>query len=106
VSIPEISVKELKRRLDAGDSLVLVDVREPHEHSAGNIGGTLIPMGEIPARMDELDADQEIVVYCRTGNRSTRVAEFLQDSGFDKVLNLTGGIRAWSNEIDPSVGKF
>ena len=106
VSIPEISVKELKRRLDAGDNLVLVDVREPHEHSAGNIGGTLIPMGEIPARMDELDADQEIVVYCRTGNRSTRVAEFLQDSGFDKVLNLTGGIRAWSNEIDPSVGKF
>jgi adenylyltransferase/sulfurtransferase len=106
MSIPEISVKDLKRRLDAHDPLVLVDVREAHEHSAGNIGGTLIPMGEIPARMDELDRDAEIVVYCRTGNRSARVVEFLQDSGFDKVWNLSGGIRAWSNEIDPSVGRF
>jgi adenylyltransferase/sulfurtransferase len=106
VSLPELNVKELKRRLDAGDNLVLVDVRELHEHSAGNIGGTLIPMGEIPARMDELDADAEIVVYCRTGNRSARVVEFLQDSGFERVWNLTGGIRAWSNEIDSSVGKF
>jgi adenylyltransferase/sulfurtransferase len=106
VSIPEMSVQELKRRLDAGDALVIVDVREPHEHTAANIGGTLIPMGEIPARMDELDADAEIVVYCRTGNRSTRVVEFLQDSGFEKVWNLTGGIRAWSQEIDPAVGKF
>ncbi|HKW15138.1 MAG TPA: TOMM precursor leader peptide-binding protein [Candidatus Krumholzibacteria bacterium] len=106
VSLPEMNVKELKRRLDAGDNLVLVDVREPHEHSAGNIGGTLIPMGEIPARMDELDANAEIVVYCRTGNRSARVVEFLQDSGFEHVWNLTGGIRAWSNEIDSSVGKF
>jgi len=106
VSVPEMSVKELKRRLDAGDTLVIVDVREPHEHAAANIGGTLIPMGEIPARMDELDANAEIVVYCRTGNRSTRVVEFLQDSGFEKVWNLTGGIRAWSQEIDPAVGKF
>jgi adenylyltransferase/sulfurtransferase len=56
--------------------------------------------------MDELDADREIVVYCRTGNRSTRVVEFLQDSGFEHVKNLTGGIRAWANEIDPTVGKF
>ena len=106
VSIPEMSVKELKRRLDAGDKLVVVDVREVQEHSAGNIGGTLIPMGEIPARMDELDANAEIVVYCRSGNRSARVVEFLQDSGFEHVWNLTGGIRAWSNEVDPSVGRF
>jgi adenylyltransferase/sulfurtransferase len=101
-----MSVKELKRRLDAGDKLVLVDVREPHEHSAANIGGTLIPMGQIPARMSELDENAEIVVYCRTGNRSSRVVEFLADSGFAHVWNLTGGIRAWSQEIDPAVGKF
>lgn len=106
VSISEMSVKELKRRLDAGDKLVLVDVREPHEHSAANIGGTLIPMGQIPARMSELDENAEIVVYCRTGNRSSRVVEFLADSGFAHVWNLTGGIRAWSQEIDPAVGKF
>jgi molybdopterin/thiamine biosynthesis adenylyltransferase/rhodanese-related sulfurtransferase len=106
VSNHEMSVQELKRRLDAGDKLVIVDVREPQEHTAANIGGTLIPMGQIPARMSELDESAEIVVYCRTGNRSARVVEFLRDAGFEKVWNLTGGIRAWSREIDPSVGSF
>jgi adenylyltransferase/sulfurtransferase len=106
MSIPEMNVKELKRRLDAGDKIVVLDVREPHEHQMANLTETLIPMGQIPARMDELDADQEIVVYCRTGNRSARVVEFLQDAGFDKVWNLTGGIRAWAQEIDPSLPQF
>lgn len=103
---PEITVKELKQRLDAGEKIALLDVREPNERAAGNIGGTHIPMGQIPARMNELDADAELIVYCRSGNRSSRVVEFLQDSGFEKVKNLTGGIRAWSQEIDPSVGQF
>jgi len=106
VSISEITVKELKRRLDAGDDLFVLDVREPHEHKAANIGGTLIPLGQLPARMGELDAAREIIVYCRTGNRSARAAEFLQDSGFEKVSSLKGGIHAWSSEIDPSVPKY
>ncbi|HET6463214.1 MAG TPA: molybdopterin-synthase adenylyltransferase MoeB [Candidatus Krumholzibacteria bacterium] len=108
VSIPEMTVKELKRRLDAGDKLVVLDVREPHERQVAAIDATsaTIPMGEIPARMDELNADDEIVVFCRSGNRSARVVEFLQDSGFDHVFNLKGGIRAWSDEIDPSVTKY
>ncbi len=108
VSIPEMTVQELKQRLDAGDKLVVLDVREPHEQKVATIAGTSvsIPMGEIPARMQELAEDDEIVVYCRSGNRSARVVEFLQDSGFDRVFNLKGGIRAWSDEIDPSVKKY
>lgn len=106
VSVPDMTVKELKRRLDAGETITVLDVREPHEHKFVNIGGTLIPMGEIPARMSELDANAEIVVYCRTGSRSARVVEFLQDAGFEKVWNLKGGIHAWSNEIDPTLPKY
>jgi sulfur-carrier protein adenylyltransferase/sulfurtransferase len=106
VSVPEISVKELKRRLDAGDDIVVLDVREPHEARIATIGGVLIPMGELPARVHELDAKKEIVVYCRTGSRSTRVVEFLQSSGFDNVLNLKGGIHAWAGEIDPTMTKY
>ncbi|HET6348257.1 MAG TPA: molybdopterin-synthase adenylyltransferase MoeB, partial [Candidatus Krumholzibacteria bacterium] len=103
VSIPEITVKELKRRLDAGDAIDVIDVREPHEHQMCNIGGRLIPMGQLPGRLHELDETHEIVVYCRTGSRSSRVVEFLQDAGFEKVLNLKGGIHAWASEIDPSL---
>jgi sulfur-carrier protein adenylyltransferase/sulfurtransferase len=106
VSIPEITVKELKRRLDAGDPITVLDVREPHEHKICSLGETLIPMGQIPARMGELDATQEIVVYCRTGSRSARVVEFLQDAGFEKVWNLKGGIHAWSSEIDPTMPRY
>lgn len=106
VSVPVITVNELKQRLDAGDKITLVDVREAHEHRICNLGGTLIPLGELPARMDELDASQEIVVYCRTGNRSSRAAEFLEDSGFQKVWNLKGGISAWAAEIDPTMPRY
>lgn len=108
VSLPEITPTELKRRLDAGEKITVLDVREPHEQKIATITGTStsIPMGEIPARMQELNENDEIVVYCRSGNRSARVVEFLQDSGFEHVWNLKGGIRAWSDEIDPSVTKY
>lgn len=108
VSLPEITPTELKRRLDAGEKITVLDVREPHEQKIATIAGTStsIPMGEIPARMQELNENDEIVVYCRSGNRSARVVEFLQDSGFEHVWNLQGGIRAWSDEIDPSVTKY
>jgi adenylyltransferase/sulfurtransferase len=108
VSLPEITPNELKRRLDAGEKITVLDVREPHEQTIATIAGTStsIPMGEIPARMGELDENDEIVVYCRSGNRSARVVEFLQDSGFEHVFNLKGGIRAWSDDVDPSVTKY
>jgi adenylyltransferase/sulfurtransferase len=106
VSVPEMTVKELKRRLDAGDNIVVLDVRQPHEHKLCNLGGVLIPLGELPARMRELDADREIVAFCRTGGRSARAVEFLLDAGFKKVWNLKGGIHAWSNEIDPTIPRY
>jgi adenylyltransferase/sulfurtransferase len=106
MSVPQITPKELKHRLDAGDNVLVLDVREPHEQKIATIGGTLIPMGEIPARVHELDPAREIVVYCRSGARSAQVVAFLQDSGFERVWNLKGGIRAWSDEVDPTVRKY
>ena len=104
--VPEIDPRGLKARLDNGDDVLVVDVREPHEHSICNIGGTLIPMGEIPARVGELDASRDVVVYCRTGKRSAQVVSWLMQSGFEKVWNLTGGIHRWADEIDPSIPKY
>ena len=104
--VPEIGPRDLKARLDNGDDVLVVDVREPHEHNICNIGGTLIPMGEITARVGELDANRDVVVYCRTGKRSAQVVSWLLQSGFEKVWNLTGGIHRWADEIDPSIPKY
>jgi rhodanese-related sulfurtransferase len=94
----DISVKDLKARMDAGDTdFVLIDVREPHEHEAFNIGGQLIPVGTVPHALDDLEAykDQEVIVYCRSGARSGMAQGFLQQAGFGQVRNLTGGMLAW-----------
>jgi adenylyltransferase/sulfurtransferase len=104
--IPQLTAKELKRRIDAGEQLCILDVREPWEHKTAQIGGKLIPMNEIPNRLSELDREREIIVQCHHGVRSQRVAEFLQLSGFPRVVNLAGGIDAWSREVDPSVPKY
>jgi adenylyltransferase/sulfurtransferase len=104
--IPQMSVKELKQRLDAGDDLLVLDVREPFEYQIANIGATLIPQGEVPQRIAEIDPAREIVVHCRSGSRSQRIAEFLASSGYTRVSNLAGGIRAWADEIDPKVQKY
>jgi adenylyltransferase/sulfurtransferase len=104
--IPQMSVKELKQRLDQGDDLFILDVREPFEYQIAQIGGQLIPLGDLPKRVGELNADQEIVVQCKSGGRSQRAAEFLAKNGFTKVHNLAGGITAWSNEIDLKVPKY
>jgi len=104
--IPQISVRELKLRRDNGDNFLLLDVREPWEAQTASIGGTLIPQGTLPNRLSELNPAQEIIVHCRSGVRSQRAAEFLQQSGFSRVSNLAGGILAWSDEIDPSVPKY
>jgi sulfur-carrier protein adenylyltransferase/sulfurtransferase len=105
-TVPEITPKELKARLDKGDDLYILDVREPHEYQICNIGGHLIPLGELSRRVHELDSSREIVAHCRSGKRSTEAAEFLRSAGFRKVLNLKGGILAWSDEVDPTVAKY
>jgi sulfur-carrier protein adenylyltransferase/sulfurtransferase len=104
--IPQLSVRELKRRMDAGENLFVLDVREPFEYKIANIGGKLIPQSEVPQRLAEIDHGREIVVQCKSGGRSQRIAEFLKQSGYPKVANLSGGILAWSDQIDPSVPKY
>jgi sulfur-carrier protein adenylyltransferase/sulfurtransferase len=107
--VPEMTVTELKARLDRGESMVLVDVREPYEWQIANLGpqgAQLIPLSELSYRADELDPAQEIVLYCRSGNRSGRAARQLRAQGFSRVWNLQGGILAWSDQIDPSIRKY
>jgi len=104
--IPQLTVKELKARRDAGQDVFLLDVREPYEYQIAQIGGTLIPQNDVPNRLAEIPRDREIVVQCRSGARSQRIAEFLKQSGYTQVVNLAGGILAWSDEIDPSVQKY
>ena len=104
--IPQMTVQELKRRIDAGDDLFILDVREPFEYQIANIGAKLIPLNDVPQRLAEIDREREIVVHCKMGGRSQRVAEFLHQSGYAKVSNLAGGIVAWANEIDPKVPKY
>jgi sulfur-carrier protein adenylyltransferase/sulfurtransferase len=104
--IPQVSVQELKRRLDGGEDVFVLDVREPFEYQIANIGGKLIPQREVPARLSEIDRNREIVVQCKSGGRSQRIAEFLQQAGYARVANLAGGILAWSDQIDPTVPKY
>ncbi len=104
--IPEMQVEELKRRLDAGDDLFVLDVREPHEYQICHIGGYLIPLGDLPKRVNELDSSREIVAHCRSGVRSAKAVGFLQQAGFRKVHNLAGGILAWADRVDPKVPKY
>ncbi len=105
-NVPEISARDLKTRLDRGDDLFILDVREPHEYQICNLGGHLIPLGDLSRRVSELDSSREIVAHCRSGKRSAEAVEFLRKAGFRKVLNLKGGILAWSEEVDPSVPKY
>jgi molybdopterin/thiamine biosynthesis adenylyltransferase/rhodanese-related sulfurtransferase len=104
--IPQITVKELKQRLDAGEDVQLIDVREPYEYQIAQIGGKLIPQNDVPNRLNEIDRNREVVVHCKSGGRSQRIAEFLQQAGYPRVVNVAGGITAWSDEIDPKVPKY
>jgi adenylyltransferase/sulfurtransferase len=106
--IPQISVEALKQKLDAKEDVFVLDVREPHEYQIVNIGAPLIPVGEIANRIGELAAqkDREIVVHCKTGGRSQKAAVALKQAGFTNVSNLTGGITAWAEKIDPSLPKY
>jgi adenylyltransferase/sulfurtransferase len=104
--IPEIQPQELKGQLDAGKDIFVLDVREPHEYQICNLGGHLIPLGDLSRRVHELDSSREIVVHCRSGARSAQAVEFLRQVGFQKVRNLRGGILAWSDQVDPSLPKY
>ena len=105
--VPEIGPQELKRRLDRGETLQVLDVREPWECAIACLPGSLnIPLSDIPRRLRELDAASELIVMCKVGGRSRRVAEFLRAQGFERVANLAGGIDAWTRDIDPSLSSY
>ena len=106
-STPAVSVQELKRKMDAREVFQLIDVREAFEYEIARIdGATLIPLGEIAERTDELERDQPILVHCHSGQRSAQAVRLLQQRGFSNVYNVEGGIDAWSDYIDPSVPKY
>jgi adenylyltransferase/sulfurtransferase len=105
--VPEIAPLELKARLDRGDDLVLLDVREPHETEICNLDGSvLIPLGDVPRRLAEIDRTRDLVIYCRSGVRSARAVQFLARQGFDRAVNLNGGILRWIDEVDPTQPKY
>ncbi|HMQ02925.1 MAG TPA: rhodanese-like domain-containing protein [Pyrinomonadaceae bacterium] len=106
--IEEISATELKRKIESGDDVQLIDVRQPEEFAFARIAGAkLVPLGEVVRRMSELSAERETIVLCKMGGRSSRAIELLKQAGFQGELrNLRGGITAWSNEVDPTVPKY
>ena len=108
-AVPEITPTELKARLDRGDRLTIIDVREPVEWDICNLeahGARLIPLQQVPQRLDEIDPAAEIVMQCRSGARSGQAAAYLRQRGYERVMNLDGGILAWSDEVDPSMPKY
>jgi len=106
--IPQLSVEQLKQRIDAGDKPFILDVREPHEYQIVNLGAPLIPVGQLPDRIREIPVgkDEEIVVHCKTGGRSQKASLALAQAGFTNVKNLAGGITAWADKIDKSLPKY
>jgi adenylyltransferase/sulfurtransferase len=106
MAVPEIKAEELKRRLDAGEDLFLLDVRSENEYETSNIGGHLIPLPELRERVHELDSKRKIVAVCKMGPRGAKAVELLHMAGFTQVWNLTGGIHAWSDRVDRRVRKY
>jgi rhodanese-related sulfurtransferase len=103
----EITPNEVKQRLDKGEKLLLIDVREPHEHAICNIAGAvLIPMGTIPANLQKLDVDEDVICFCHHGMRSLDVANWLRSRGVGTAKSMAGGIDRWSMEIDPKVPRY
>lgn len=103
----EIEPLQLKAKIERGEKFVLIDVREPHEYEINRIKGSLlIPLGELPSRISELSLEDEIVVHCLSGGRSSEACEFLKNAGFEKVENLRGGIRSWIKEVEPEMAEY
>ncbi len=106
-AIAEVTPRELKRRLDAGEQITVLDVREPWEFAIAHLPGVLhIPLGEVPDRLADIDRQRPLVVMCKVGGRSLRVAQFLAGHGFANVANLAGGIDAWTREVDPALSAY
>ena len=107
-TMPQITATELKQRLDNGDDIQILDVREAHELAVAKMPGTLhIPLAQVVNRMSEIDPNRETVVHCKMGGRSAAAIQALKRAGFTgNLINLTGGITAWSNDVDPSVPKY
>lgn len=105
-SFSGISVHQLKEKIEKGEKVFLLDVREPYEYKVANLNGHLIPLGQLADRVHELDPERATVVYCHHGNRSAFAVQFLKNQGFENVLNLAGGIDAWSEEVDPKLTRY
>lgn len=108
-AIPQITPIELKQRLDNGENIKLIDVREPFEWDIANLGdfgAQLIPLDEVIERRAEIGQDQDVVLYCRSGSRSAGALRQLRAHGFDRVMNLKGGIRRWAEELDPEMPRY
>lgn len=101
-----ITVVELKNLIEKGEEFQLIDVRESYEHEFCNIGGELIPLGEVMNNLDRIDTSKKVIIYCRTGVRSATLISILDTMGYENLYNLEGGIFAWSKEIDPSVPTY
>jgi rhodanese-related sulfurtransferase len=107
--VPEITVTDLNTRMETGDIPVLVDVREYYEADIADlpeVGQLRIPMAELTERIEEMDKDSELVLYCRSGARSDRAVRFLLRQGYSNVYNLTGGMLAWRNDVDPDIPAY
>ncbi|MBL7978943.1 MAG: rhodanese-like domain-containing protein [Bacteroidetes Order II. Incertae sedis bacterium] len=103
----DITVQELKKRMDAGEALTIIDVREPDEYEAANIGATLVPLSSLTdLTVFEPFKEQELIVHCRSGARSGRVVQMLKQAGFNNPRNLIGGMLAWAAEIDPNMNVY
>lgn len=105
--VPQVTVEELKQIRDRGESPVLLDVREPHEYALSDLPDSIkVPLGALPRSLDRIPKDRELVVYCRSGARSANAVEFLRRNGFDRAVNLVGGVNAWAERIDPAMRKY
>jgi sulfur-carrier protein adenylyltransferase/sulfurtransferase len=107
--IPQITATELKQRLDAGERVALIDVREPFEWDIANLGdygARMIPLGEVLERAGEIDRDTDTVLYCRSGSRSAGALRQLRARGYNRLLNLRGGLLAWAEEVDPDMAAY
>ncbi|MGH9366402.1 MAG: rhodanese-like domain-containing protein [Thermoanaerobaculia bacterium] len=105
--VPQFTVEELKQMQDRGESPALLDVREPHEYALSDLPGSIkVPLGSLPKSLEKVPKDRDLVVYCRSGARSGNAVQFLRQLGYEKAVNLAGGINAWAERIDPTMRKY
>jgi adenylyltransferase/sulfurtransferase len=107
--VPHVDVEALRRRLEAGGPVQILDVRQPHEWEICNLGehgADLVPLGDLPEALDRVREDRPVVVHCRSGGRSARAVRLLRERGYENAVNLAGGILAWAQEIDPEMTEY